>query len=96
MLDARSVQLGHPDAGNGGAYALEHQSCNQSAGGKIGGATPRKPDRNRVCPICHSPFHAEREEQLACCRAHTYALKRGDDPWPVAGRAWLDRVAARI
>ncbi|MDQ2875439.1 MAG: hypothetical protein M3Y33_11870, partial [Actinomycetota bacterium] len=90
MMDRSDLQLGHPDAGNGFQYLLEHgRSCNMSAGGTAGGKARSRPgDRDRVCPICHASFHATDSDQVACSREHAFAVRRGDAPWPESGRAW--------
>jgi hypothetical protein len=82
-----AVQLGHRDGGTGWT-GLEHSECNMSAGGIVGTSRQGKKSRQRSCPICHVGYKASRTDQIACCREHADAFKRGDAPWPVSGRAW--------
>lgn len=84
---SRYIHLGHNDSGNG-YRGLEHARCNESAGGVVGAERQGKTPRSKVCPICHAPYTATRTSQIACCREHADAAKRGDAPWPLAGRAW--------
>jgi hypothetical protein len=88
MWDKTKIHLGHPDPGNGSRYALEHDHCNESAGGVVGTIRQGKKTRQRSCPICHVTYRATRASQLACCREHADAVKRGDQPQPVSGRSW--------
>lgn len=39
--DTSRIHLGHPDAGNGMNYGLEHHSCNEAAGGVASGLSRR-------------------------------------------------------
>jgi hypothetical protein len=88
MLDRDHLHLGHPDAGNGMRYLLEHDHCNESAGGIAGALIQGKTVRTKTCPVCHVTYKASRKDQLACSAEHAAAYKRGDKPWPVSGRPW--------
>jgi len=87
--DATKLHLGHRDGAGPRAYlGLEHDRCNESAGGVVGTSRQGKRTRQRVCPICHVTYRATRASQLACSREHADAVKRGDQPQPVSGRSW--------
>jgi ribosomal protein S27AE len=88
MFDRDRLQLGHPEPGNGMRSALEHDHCNESAGGVKGALIQGKTIRTKTCPICHVQYKATHKDQIACSREHAAAVKRGDAPWPVSGRPW--------
>lgn len=87
--DKASLQMGHPDAGNGQRYGLECAHCNMSAGGKVGGSVSKRGTRTELtCPHCQRTFKPVKPDQTACSAAHAAAIRRGDDPLPPSGRAW--------
>lgn len=84
------IHLGHPDAGNGNRYGLEHDTCNTSAGGTLGAERrwgPGGQSRDRTCPICAAPYQASHTRQLACSREHAAMVRRGETR-PPSGRPW--------